>query len=32
MEETFVMQQYIMNEGKLPNLVPQHPILDKGNL
>lgn len=29
MEETFVMQQYIMKEGKLPNLVPQHPILGK---
>ena len=32
MEETFVMQQYIMKEGKLPNQVLQHPILDKGNL
>ena len=32
MEETFVMQQYIMKEGKLPNPVLQHPILDKGNL
>lgn len=29
MEETFVMQQYIMKEGKLPNPVLQHPILDK---
>ena len=32
MEETFDMQQYIMKEGKLPNQVLQHPILDKGNL